>query len=285
VSGSRIAIVSVDFNVRPKKLEAPMPGKFLLCFVIIIVIPLVGSAGEFAELELSAKRLFSYKWVHHQRPHGAAEVITWEFFKDGSFRRSFTSDYLERYAGAWALSEASQDRGILFLASTADDQARPLRFNVLSFEFLEGGLRLGESLYQAVSFSDRDVAPRISKRDQAALIPNERERFFGLWEAMTVVNWEAASAPPPGDPSAYSFSRDGRYTARFATTRCQYSGTWSLLTSGGNTGQVRFSVPANHCDPRGLRETYIREMPVTSKDDGLVLYRTPYEPRPKEAVK
>jgi hypothetical protein len=262
-----------------------MLRKFLLCFVIVIVIPLLGLAAELAELELPAKRLLSYKWVHHQGSDGAVEVITWEFFKDGSFRRSFTSDYLERFAGAWALSETSQDRGILFLASTAADQARPLRLNVLSFEFVEQGLRLGERLYQAVPFSARDVAPGISERDQAAVMPGQRERFFRLWVAMTVVDWETASASPTGDPSAYSFDRNGRYTARFATTRCQYSGTWSLFTSGGNTAQVRFSVPANHCDPRGPRETYVREMPTALKDDGLLLYRTAYEPRPKKEAK
>lgn len=225
--------------------------------------------------------LTSHTWrrVGNQKHHLAPEVTTWEFYPKGTFRWRFTSDYTESYAGAWALSAASEERGIVFLASTAHDRGRSARFHVLSFEFRNGRLRLGEAFYQGIPFPNRDGGPpHIRTEDHEAVTPSQQSRFFSLWTALTVSNWRSEAVPPPGDPVTYSFMRDGTYTAHFAATQCHYSGTWSLFSPGENTGEIRFSTPANRCDPRGPREAFVRAMPITLRDTRLFLYQTVYVP-------
>jgi len=212
-------------------------------------------------------------------------VTIWEFYGEGSFRWRFTADYAESYTGAWAVSEVSPDQGVMFLASTANEQQSSSRFHVLSVEFLDGWVRLGEEVYRGVPFTPRETAPHVSRAEHLAVTPSQRAHFFPLWLALTASAWQSITAPPPGDPDAYSFSRDGRYTASFATTRCSYAGTWSLFTSGRGTGEIRFSVPAHRCDLRGPRDAFIREMPITFLDHQLFLYQTAYVPRPQEEVR
>jgi hypothetical protein len=191
------------------------------------------------------------------------------------------SDYVEVTEGSWALAAASEERGILFLASTVNDAGRATRFDVLSYEFRNGGLQLGEATYQKTSFTAGDMPPHTPERNQEAVTGPQRARFFMLWDAITAVDWRSASTPPSGDPVTYSFMQDGTFTAHFAVTQCQYSGTWSLSSSGENSGEIRFSIPANECDPRGPRDAFVREMPVTLRDTELFLYETVYGSVPK----
>lgn len=257
----------------------------LLFFTLLVFITSVLYAEGNIEPTLAIKKLTDYKWKHirHHGPHFSAEVTTWEFYRDGSFRWSFTSDYLDSYTGGWAISGFSHDQGVVFLASTAGGPMQS-RFHVLSFEFFNKGLRLGEKIYQGVAFSDRETAPRI-KADERSAVTSQNNRFSPLWVAITSYDWQSDSAPSASTPSKYSFAGDGNYTAYFETTQCQYSGTWSLLSSGDHTGAIRFSIPANPCSPLRSNHAFIRELPIELKNKKLILYKTTYISNQKEDIK
>jgi hypothetical protein len=254
--------------------------KHLLIIMMLTFLPRVLCAQDGLQPDLLEKKLTNYEWrrSHDQGLYFAEEVTRWRFYKNGAFVSRFTSDYSERYKGAWAIAEALQEGGMLLMASTTSAQMPPPRFHALSFGFHDNGLRLGEEFYQGVPFPTPDVAPPIRIEDHAAVTASERQHFFPLWTVMTTSDWRRNSVSPTGDPSQYSFHKSGTYTAYFATTRCHYSGTWSLFTSGGNTGEIRLSVPANRCDPRGPAETFVRTMPVEFKDNEMHLYQTVYLP-------
>lgn len=223
------------------------------------------------------EKLTDQKWQRVQEREGglANEVTTWEFYADGSFRWQFVSDYEVSSEGAWAISEVSDSRGIIFLAIAAA-QSQSSRFEVLSFEFSNGSLQLGEQSYQGIPFTDSDVPPLIGPEEHEAVTTSQRNRFFPLWVAMTATDWRSQSPPPPGDPDMYSFATDGTYSALFSDSQCQYSGTWSVFNSLADSGEIRLSIPANQCDPRGPRDAYVLEMPVTLNDTTLSLYQTDY---------
>ena len=259
----------------------------MLLFTVMIIVVLGLSGAEAVQPSILAKRLTEQRWqrVRQHGPQVTPEVTIWEVYGEGSFRWRFSADYAESHIGAWAVSEVSPERGVMFLAGTSKEQRPPSRFHVLSVEFLEAGVRLGEELYQGVPLTHREGVPHVSRAEHAAVTTDQRARFFPLWRSLTASTWQSVAAPPPGDPDVYAFDRDGQYTAYFATTRCQYAGTWSLFTSGGETGELRFSVPGHRCDPRGPRDAFIREMPITLQDHKLFLAQTVYEPRPQEEVR
>jgi len=65
------------------------------------------------------------------RQHGpqvTPEVTIWEVYGEGSFRWRFSADYAESHIGAWAVSEVSPERGVMFLAGTSKEQRPPSRF-------------------------------------------------------------------------------------------------------------------------------------------------------------
>ncbi len=241
------------------------------------------SAERVLEPHRLAENLTARKWqfVDKRAAGLAPEVTSWEFYPDGTFRWRFTSDYTESDVGAWAISAASEERGIIFLASAANDQGPASRFDVLSFEFRDGSLQLGEAFYQGTPFTDQDVPPPIPQEDHEAVTAPQRDRLFSLWTAMTATDWQSETTPSSGEPTMYSFRQEGTYTAHFAATQCQYSGTWSLFSSGGDVGEIRLSVPANRCDPRGPRDAFVRERPLTLSDTKLFLHQTIYVPVPK----
>lgn len=256
-----------------------MLGKFFVFLIALLAVTQVRSVENDAPPSLLAQRLTDVKWqrVSDPGPHFAAEVTTWRFHRNGSFHKSFTSDYAESQIGAWVLSEVSRHEGLLFLASTMSDHGHPARFSVLSFRFGNGGLRLGEENYEGIPFAANEWVPQVRAEDQTAVSSRQRLRFFSLWTAITASDWHSG-ATPPGDPSQYSFSGSGTHTASFVATHCNYSGTWSLFSSEGNTGEIRLSVPANRCDPRAPVEAFVREIPVKLKDNKLLLYQTAYVP-------
>jgi hypothetical protein len=224
------------------------------------------------------------KWqriVGKQQQGLASQVITWEFFEDGTFRWHVAADYDESYVGAWAISAASENSGIIFLASAASNENRAAQHDVLSFEFQDGRLELGEAVYEGIPFIESDVPPSVGDEAREAVRVEQRDRFFSLWAAITRTNWQSGSAPP-GDPNQYRFNPDGTYSASFAATQCDYTGTWSLISSEENTGQIRLSIPANSCDPRGPQDAFVREIPITLRDMELLLYETIYVPAPEE---
>jgi hypothetical protein len=225
-----------------------------------------------------AEQLTSFRWQHvtEQEQGFADEIITWTFFTDGTFRWQFASDYTLSYEGAWAVSPAAGGRGVLFLAGVTNGGGHFPRSDVLSLQFCDEGLALREAAYAPIALSNEDVPPETRKRDHDAVAAPEKDPHFSLWVAMTRNDWQSEAAPPPGEPDLYSFMRDGTYTGRFASGPCQYSGTWSLMGSGVNTGEIRLSIPANLCDSRGPRDASVREMPVTLSDGRLVLHRTAY---------
>jgi hypothetical protein len=225
------------------------------------------------------RRLTGSKWqrVDTQDPGLASEIVTWEFYSNGTFRWQFTSDFSETYAGAWSISRTSGESGVMFLAGNVNDLSR---FEVLSFQLQSGGLMLGEFPYEETPFASTDAPPEARQEDHQA-VTDQRDDVFSLWTALTASDWQSESDPAPGDANSYSFIKDGTYTARFDVTQCQYSGTWSASASGGETGTVRLSVPANACDSRGFQEAIVREIPVALAGDQLILFETVYVPVPR----
>ena len=193
------------------------------------------------------------------------------------FRWRFTSDFSETHVGAWALSPTSEESGIMFLASTMNN---PSRFDVLSLMLQKGALRLGEFSYQETPFTDADTPPTIQAVDRQA-VTDQRNRFFSLWITITATDWRSKSDPPPGDSNMYSLGQDGTYTSHVDVTQCQFSGTWSMSSSGKDSGVVWFSVPESACDPRGAQQAFVREIPLRLDGDELFLYQTAYTPLPK----
>jgi hypothetical protein len=227
-----------------------------------------------------AERLTQNDWRHVAAPRSsfAREIRTWEFYPGQSFRWRFVSDYTEQQIGAWAISATCVDRGVMFLAHAAQAGAPTSRFDVLSIEFRNGTLRLGERRFQGIAVGERLPPPHIDKASREALDGHQRHRFFPLWAAMTSVRWRSVSTPRPGDPDSYSFREDGTYSARFSSTSCQYTGSWSLNSLGGMAGDLRLSVPANRCDPRGPRDAFVRGMPVKIRNSLLHAYKALYSP-------
>jgi len=201
--------------------------------------------------------------------------MVWKFDRHGGFCRKFTSDYAEVYSGAWALSQATPNSGIVFLAST---KTKPSRFDVFSVSLEGNELRLGEETYRALPHSEDDRPVSYAADDQQAVTGGQRAQHFAMWSLMTQTDWHTDFAAY-GDPSQYSFHRSGIYTATFADTACRYSGTWSLMTIGGNISELRLTVPANDCDPRGHRPSFVRELPAKLMDEQLILYRSSYSPK------
>ena len=313
IDGSGLIVVqlrlSVPSNLRNAKVDtifkramreliaAVAAGVFILALILLATAPspaappVFFSLGPSTEQDLAphwmVENLTRHKWqrLGNQQRGLAPEITTWEFYPDGTFRWRFTSDYTKTDVGAWTLSVASEDRGVLFVSSTTNEQGRSSQFHVLVVEFHNGRLRLGEALYEGVPFTARDIPPRIRTEDHEAVTSRQRHRFFSLWDAITGTAWQSEGAPPAGDPIMYTFMRDGTYTAHFAVTQCQYAGTWSLFSAVENRGTIRFSVPANWCDPRGPRAAFVREMPITLTDARLFLYQTVYVPIPQKEVK
>lgn len=233
--------------------------------------------------------LTGHRWQREpartQKPGLTPEVTTWEFYAGGTFRWRFTSDYTESAVGAWALTAASANSGVLFLARDVHEGRRPERFHVLSVAFDNGGLRLGEAAYQGIPFTAHNLPPRIRPEVHEAVTAGQRHHFFSLWAIMTGTAWRSTVDPAPGDPTTYAFRQDGSYTAHFAATQCQYAGTWSLFGIEVNRGTIRCSVPANWCDPRGPRDAFVRDMPLTLTDTTLSLYQTVYVPVSQKGLK
>lgn len=230
------------------------------------------------------ERLTRQQWqrVEEAEEGLAAETTAWTFYTDGTFRRRFTADYQEAQAGAWSLSFALEQSGmaevggVIFLAYARPVQDSPFQVSVLSFQFRDDRLRLGENVYQPVSPKSDEPPPQIAASIHEAVSAHEQSQFFSLWSTITATSWQAASDPSPGDPTSVSFARDGTYTAAFTTTQCEIEGTWSLLRIDGNGGELRYSVPANECDPRGPRDAFVRALPLTLSDTRLFLYETKY---------
>ena len=229
-----------------------------------------------SQTDSMVRSLTRNKWqrVGTQDPGLASELVTWEFYQNGTFRWQFTSDFSETYVGAWAISPTAEEGGVMFLAGNMNDLSR---FEVLSFQLQSGGLMLGEFSYEETSFTGTEALPETRDEDQQA-VTDRRENVFSLWITLTASDWHSESAPAPGDADSYSFRGDGTYTARFDSTGCQYSGTWSTSSSGGGTDIVRLSVPANACDPRGPQEAFVREIPVELAGEQLILFATHYVP-------
>jgi len=219
------------------------------------------------------------KWqrVRTQDPNLASEIVTWEFYSNGMFRWQFTSDFSETNIGAWAISPTSEEDGVMFLASTTNDLSK---IDVLSLKFENEQLVLGEFSYQETPFTSADAPPDIFEKARQA-VTDRREDVFSLWISVTSSDWRSESAPAPGDPDSYSFMQDGIYAARFDSTECEYAGTWSTSFSGGDSGVIWLSVPANACDSRGPQDTFVREMPTRLDGDKLILSETIYSPVPK----
>lgn len=197
----------------------------------------------------------------------AAEVTEWAFHANGAFRRSFTSDYSENQTGSWRLEKSSPITATLFLAF---DGPEPRRRAVVSLILADDALRLAENTYQA--------AP-LEAETRWDAEPGDAGTF-ALWRSLTASDWSSESAPPPGYADAYAFRDDGGYTARVAETDCDFSGSWSLFSSGEERGELRLSVPAHSCDPRGPTEVSVRELPVELEEGKLLLYKTAYRPVP-----
>jgi len=260
----------------------------LLVFTLSTIIFAFCQANELqieqeVENQQIVEALTNHKWrrftAHHSYP--ASENLTWEFYADGTFRRRFVSDYVESCIGAWSVSTRYDDQGIIFLANTTSDQKCSSSFNVLSFKLHTESLQLGEVSYQAIPFSDLDASPHILVEDRDAVTEHQRNTYFSLWLTMTATDWQSESLPRPGDPTTYSFERDGTFAAYFDATKCRYSGTWSLSIMETFTGAIWLSVPANPCDPRGARNAFVRQMPITYEDSKLYLYKTVYISLPK----
>jgi hypothetical protein len=263
-------------------------GAFLLAVGLcaapapIVLTSVVSPAGSQSSEEL-AERLTSRKWQDVRTPRSglAPETTTWEFYRDGSFRFAFISDYTQSYAGAWSVSAKSDSAGVLFLAGTVEGQGRFRRFDVLSFEFLKERLRLGEKTFREAQRTDRDAPRAIEEEARQAVAADQRDSVFSLWTGMTDANWRTETNPPTGEPAAFGFRRDGTYVARFANTVCEYSGTWSLIGTEGYRGELRLSVPANRCDPRGEHDLIVKQMPISLEGATLFVHKTKYVSVPR----
>lgn len=272
-----VAIISVIIAVFPIRCSpagvTPLPT--------VPTIPQSFEPPTMGDLEAGGieESLTKNKWQNVSSPETnlAPEIVTWEFYSNGMFRRQFTSDFSEERLGAWSISPTSEESGVIFLASTMND---PHSLDALSFRFENGRLELGEFSYEAVPFTSADAPPAVIEQDLLA-VTGQHDRFFSWWTTITATDWQNKSTPPPGDANLYSFMQDGSYTAHFDTTRCQYSGTWSISFLGGDSGVIWLSVPANACDPRGAQEMFVREIPIRLNGDDLILYETVYVPAPK----
>ncbi len=257
------------------------------CAATPLTIASVPTTESILDPQPTAANFTTQKWqrvVGKQQQGLAPDVITWAFFKDKTFRWHVTADYEDSYVGAWSVSVTSENSGVIFLASAASNQTRAAQYDVLSFEFQNGHLLLGEAVYEGIPLAATDVPPSVEEAEREAVRVEQRNRFFRLWAAITHTPWQSASTPPPGDPELYEFNADGTYSAHFAATQCDYTGTWSLVSTEENANQIRLSIPANSCDPRGPQDAFIREIPVTLSDTELLLYETIYVSDPKEEV-
>jgi hypothetical protein len=239
----------------------------------------IPTATEDLEQNKIVESLLRSKWqsTTRQNTDFASEVVTWEFYPNRMFRWQLTSDFSEERTGAWSVPPISEERGVVFLASTTV----LTRFDVLSLKFENGRLILGEFAYERTSFTGTETPPTIIPEDLDA-ITNQPNRFFSSWLTVTTSDWQNESTTPPGDANLYAFMQDGTYSAHFDATQCQYNGTWSLSTTvGGNDGTVWLSVPANTCDQRGAQDAFVREIPFRLNGNNLILYETVYVPIPK----
>src|SRR6476646_1497602 len=75
------------------------------------------SNGDHRESDVLINALTKFTWAR-SRPGSetSSELMVWKFDRQGGFSRKFTSDYAETYSGAWALSQATPNSGIVFLA-------------------------------------------------------------------------------------------------------------------------------------------------------------------------
>jgi len=244
------------------------------------------SAGHGGAQAGSIDRLTEHKWqrlVDYGASH-PPDVTTWEFYKEGSFRKTFIADYTVRYVGAWSVSVIGQDRGVLFLSSLPRGAEAPRRYDALSFALKETELQLGEDWYRAIPLSAQEPVPGASQEEEMAVEPAHRAQFFMLWVTMATYEWRREGVATPGDADRYAFRRNGQYTARVESTQCEYSGTWSLFASTQTRGEIRLSVPPNRCDPRATADAFVREMPVELRDDRLFLYQTAYAAGPEVGI-
>src|SRR5574338_456235 len=220
---------------------------------------LIPAATESLPQNQMAETLTRSKWqsAGDQGTNVTAEVVIWQFYSNGMFRRQLISDFSEERMGAWSISPGSAKSGVIYLASSNG----ATELEVLSLKFENGRLILGEFPYEESAFTGTDMPPAVVEAYLQA-VTGQRNSNFSLWETITARNWQT-EAPSPGDASLYSFMPDGTFTAHFDATQCQYSGTWSVSSSPGqNNGTIRLRVPANSCDPRGAQDTFVREMPI-----------------------
>ena len=204
------------------------------------------------------------------------ETSTWDFYADGTFRWRFTSDVQTGNIGAWDIAAASPDRGVVFLAGRAPTaKTAPLR-QALSFAFRDGMLMLGEASYQPVRSIDGDAPPRVPDDTRALVRPEKRDSSFGLWRTIAATQWVADPAVTAGEPTGYAFRSDGAYGAEFSSPPCRYAGTWSLVATEADRGEIRLSVPGNRCDARGAAPAIVREMRIELRDTTLLLHDTQY---------
>lgn len=229
------------------------------------------------------ERLTDHRWRSPAAlpEDGSGSRSTWDFFPSGTFRHRILSDYVQTYAGAWSSSLEPVDggwRGILFLAGTVD--RRFARFDVLSFQLGDDGLRLGEGLFREDARA-REAPPPLREEERRAVSPDGRGRTFSLWHRLADDMWRSEEPDPPaGEPTGLGLRRDGTYVALFAAD-CQYSGTWSLVAASPLRGEIRLSVPPNPCDAHGARRPFVRQAPISLGGAALLVGGTNYLSAPR----
>src|SRR5437867_5307289 len=151
----------------------------LALWLIGIIMTSAGHGGAQAG---SIDRLTEHKWqrlVDYGASH-PPDVTTWEFYKEGSFRKTFIADYTVRYVGAWSVSVIGQDRGVLFLSSLPRGAEAPRRYDALSFALKETELQLGEDWYRAIPLSAQEPVPGASQEERSEEHTSELQSPYDL---------------------------------------------------------------------------------------------------------
>jgi hypothetical protein len=241
--------------------------ELVLAAVVFAAAPTTAVAAPQPKAHVNVADLIGRVWQREIPPAGARapELVTWEFYANGTFRRQLVSDHSASRTGAW-----HDERGVLFLASES-------RFDALSIELEGEKLKLGEFDYRADPSPTAEPAPHARERDRHA-VDEERKQAFSSWIAVTGADWRSEPGASSGDPDEYSFARDGTYSAAFDVTDCRYEGSWSSSFSEGDRSFVRLSVPTNDCDPRGPRQAFVREVPARWEARNLILNDRIYVP-------
>jgi hypothetical protein len=228
----------------------------------------------------AADRLAASMWqrVGGESGDPSAETETWTFFPTRSFRWSLASDHRMSRTGAWSVVSTVPDSGMVVLVADPTGPGKAAIYQALSFSFPDDRLRLGERLFEArpIPEADTGTVPD-AYRLAMAQAPRDHQEF-ALWTVLTTLRWRRQEEGALNDPDAISFARDGSYQATITSTKCRYSGTWSLTISGAVTGELRMSIPKHQCAPRGTRVfASVRDMPVSLHDNAVLsIFETQY---------